>query len=151
MILMMSYGVLLRRSYLECSFLKAADPMLRCCRKVIPSSFCKIKMSYSENATLLLFPRRQWRERKDHYGEMFQMDGSHHDWFEGRGPKCALMASTDDVTGIVHARFYEYEGTIPAMDSFKRYVTQYGIPMSVYLDKHTTYKSLEMTSGRQNR
>ena len=33
---------------------------------------------------------RQWRERKAHYGEMLQMDGSHHDWFEGRGPEvCA--------------------------------------------------------------
>lgn len=84
---------------------------------------------------------RQWRERKDHYGEMLQMDGSHHDWFEGRGPKCVLMGYIDDATGGVYGRFYEYEGTIPAMDSFKRYSTKYGLPMSVYLDKHTTYKS----------
>jgi len=84
---------------------------------------------------------RQWRERKDHYGEMLQMDGSHHDWFEGRGPKCVLMGYIDDATGRVYGRFYDYEGTIPAMDSFKRYITEYGIPMSVYLDKHTTYKS----------
>ena len=34
---------------------------------------------------------RQWRERKHHCGEMVQMDGSHHDWFEGRGPRCVLM------------------------------------------------------------
>jgi transposase len=84
---------------------------------------------------------RQWRERKDHYGEMLQMDGSHHDWFEGRGPQCVLMAYIDDATGKVYGRFYDYEGTIPAMDSFKRYITTYGLPMSVYLDKHTTYKS----------
>jgi transposase len=84
---------------------------------------------------------RQWRERKEHYGEMLQMDGSHHDWFEGRGPKCVLMAYIDDATGRVYGRFYSYEGTIPAMDSFKRYITKYGLPMSVYLDKHTTYKS----------
>ena len=84
---------------------------------------------------------RQWRERKDHYGEMLQMDGSHHDWFEGRGPKCVLMGYIDDATGSVYGRFYDYEGTIPAMDSFKRYITEYGLPMSVYLDKHTTYKS----------
>jgi transposase len=84
---------------------------------------------------------RQWRERKDHYGEMLQMDGSHHDWFEGRGPLCVLMAYIDDATGSVYGRFYDYEGTIPAMDSFKRYITTYGLPMSVYLDKHTTYKS----------
>ena len=84
---------------------------------------------------------RQWRERKDHYGEMLQMDGSHHDWFEGRGPKCVLMGYIDDATGSVYGRFYGYEGTIPAMDSLKRYITEYGLPMSVYLDKHTTYKS----------
>lgn len=84
---------------------------------------------------------RQWRERKDHYGEMVQMDGSHHDWLEGRGPRCVFMGYIDDATGRVYGRFYEYEGTIPAMDSFKRYIKKYGIPMSVYLDKHTTYKS----------
>lgn len=84
---------------------------------------------------------RQWRERKHHFGEMLQIDGSHHDWFEGRGPECVLMGYTDDATGKVYARFYEYEGTMPAMDSFKRYVKRYGIPVNVYLDKHTTYKS----------
>jgi transposase len=84
---------------------------------------------------------RQWRERKDCYGEMLQMDGSHHDWFEGRGPRCVLMAYSDDATGSVYGRFYDYEGTIPAMDSFTRYITKHGVPMSVYLDKHTTYKS----------
>ena len=84
---------------------------------------------------------RQWRERKDCYGEMLQMDGSHHDWFEGRGPRCVLMAYSDDATGSVYGRFYDYEGTIPAMDSFTRYITKHGVPMSVYLDKHTTYKA----------
>lgn len=84
---------------------------------------------------------RQWRERRDHCGEMIQMDGSHHDWFEGRGPKCVFMGYIDDATNRVYGRFYGYEGTIPAMDSFKRYIKKYGIPMSVYLDKHTTYKS----------
>jgi len=84
---------------------------------------------------------RQWRERKSSLGEMLQLDGSHHDWFEGRRPKCVLMAYIDDATSKVYGRFYEYEGTIPAMDSFKRYIRKHGIPMSVYMDKHTTYKS----------
>jgi len=69
------------------------------------------------------------------------MDGSEEDWFEGRGPKCVLMGYIDDATGIPYGRFYTYEGTIPAMDSFKRYIKRRGIPVSVYLDKHTTYKS----------
>jgi hypothetical protein len=84
---------------------------------------------------------RQWRERKEHLGEMVQMDGSHHDWLEGRGPACVLMGYIDDATGRGFGRFYEYEGTRPAMDSFGRYIQRYGIPLKVYLDKHTTYKS----------
>jgi hypothetical protein len=72
---------------------------------------------------------------------MVQMDGSHHDWLEGRGPKLVLMGYVDDATSRVYGRFYDYEGTLPAMDSFKRYVEKYGLPMSVYLDRHTTYKS----------
>ncbi|MEK6816818.1 MAG: ISNCY family transposase, partial [Nanoarchaeota archaeon] len=48
-------------------------------------------------------PHRQWRERKHHYGQMVQMDGSHHDWFEGRGPWCVLMGYIDDATGIPFA------------------------------------------------
>jgi hypothetical protein len=86
-------------------------------------------------------PHRQWRERRAHYGEMIQIDGSHHDWFEGRGEPCVLMGYIDDATGIPFARFYSYEGTVPAMDSFKRYIKKQGLPLSVYLDKHTTYKS----------
>jgi len=86
-------------------------------------------------------PHRQWRERKHSFGEMIQMDGSHHDWFEGRGPACVLMGYIDDATGRPFARFYPYEGTLPAMDSFKRYIEKYGMPVSIYLDKHPTYKS----------
>jgi transposase len=84
---------------------------------------------------------RQWRPRKDCFGEMVQLDGSHHDWLEGRGSKLVLMAYIDDATNTTYARFYDYEGTMPAMDSFKGYVRKYGLPISVYLDRHTTYKS----------
>lgn len=84
---------------------------------------------------------RQRRERKEYCGQMVQMDGSHHDWLEGRGIRLVLMGYIDDATNRVFGRFYEYEGTIPALDSFKRYCLKYGIPQSVYLDKHTTYKS----------
>jgi len=91
-------------------------------------------------------PHRRWRARKEHCGEMIQVDGSHHDWFEGRGPKCVLMGYIDDATSRVHARFYEYEGTFPAMDSFKRYILRYGLPISVYFDRHPTYKSTKKES-----
>jgi len=69
------------------------------------------------------------------------MDGSHHDWFEGRGPECVLMGYIDDATGRPFGRFYPYEGTLPAMGGLKRYIEKFGIPVSVYLDKHPTYKS----------
>lgn len=84
---------------------------------------------------------RRWRTRKECFGEMVQMDGSHHAWLEDRGPQLVLMGYSDDATGIVHGQFYDYEGTLPALDSFKRYVRKYGLPLSIYLDKHTTYKS----------
>jgi len=84
---------------------------------------------------------RQWRERKGHRGEMVQIDGSHHAWFEGRGDPCVLMGYIDDATGDTFGRFYDYEGTMPAMDSFKRYIRKRGLPLKVYLDKHSTYKS----------
>jgi hypothetical protein len=86
-------------------------------------------------------PHRAWRERRGHRGELVQLDGSHHDWFEGRGPRCVLMAYIDDASSRVFARFYEDEGTIPAMDSCRRYVTRYGLPLAIYADQHTTYQS----------
>ena len=67
-----------------------------------------------------------WRERKAHVGEMVQMDGSHHDWLEGRGPKMALMSYVDDATGRAWGRFYAYEGVYPAMDSLRGYLGLWG-------------------------
>ena len=84
---------------------------------------------------------RQWRERKGYRGEMVQMDGSHHRWFEDRGDPCVLMGYIDDATGDTFGGFYDHEGTMPAMDSFKRYIRKRGLPLKVYLDKHSTYKS----------
>jgi len=89
---------------------------------------------------------RHWRPRRSCFGEMVQIDGSHHDWLEGRGPRLVLMGYIDDATNTVHARFYDHEGTRPALDSFSRYVQQYGIPLSVYLDNHSTYKSTQAAS-----
>jgi len=86
-------------------------------------------------------PHRQWRQRKDYFGEMVQVDGSHHDWLEGRGPWLVFMEYIDDATGITFGRFYNYEGTMPAMDSLMRYIERYGIPQSIYIDRHSTYKS----------
>jgi transposase len=91
-------------------------------------------------------PHRQWRPRRNCFGTLVQMDGSHHDWLEGRGPKLVLMGSIDDATNTAAGRFYDHEGTVPALDSFRRWVERYGIPASVYLDKHTTYRSPQRPS-----
>jgi len=84
---------------------------------------------------------RQWRERKHRYGEMVQWDGSHHPWLEERGHECVLIGQIDDATGIKSGQFYDFEGTIPAFTSLKLYIKEHGIPHSIYLDRHTTYKS----------
>src|SRR3989344_1071445 len=84
---------------------------------------------------------RRWRERKHHFGEMIQMDGSCHAWFADRGPKCVMMGYIDDATGTKYGLFSPYEGTLPALDSLWRYIERYGIPFSIYLDRHSTYKA----------
>ena len=91
-------------------------------------------------------PHRHWRPRRACFGELVQIDGSHHDWLEGRGPKLVLMGYIDDATNTVHARFYDHEGTRPAFDSFQRYLRRYGIPSSVYVDQHSTYKAIQPLS-----
>ena len=63
---------------------------------------------------------RAWRERKEHAGELVQMDGSHHDWFEGRREKAVLMVMVDDATSGTLARFFDGETTRAAMETFQR-------------------------------
>ena len=74
-------------------------------------------------------PYRAWRARKAPVGEWVPVDGSPHDGFEGRGPRCGLMAYLDEARSQVCARLYTYEGTIPAMDR-------------VETDKHRTSRAL---------
>lgn len=70
-------------------------------------------------------PHRAWRCSEGfHLGELVQLDGVHHDWVEMRGATFVSMAYFDDATSPVFARFYDYEGTIRAMDSFRRHIWQ---------------------------
>ena len=84
---------------------------------------------------------RQWRERKAQLGEMVQMDGSEHDWFEGRRERATLMVMIDDATNRVYARFFEGETTEAAMESFGRYSRRYGLPCSLYVDRDSIYRT----------
>src|ERR1035437_2050415 len=77
-------------------------------------------------------PHRSRRERRACQGELVQMDGSTHDWFEGRqgALPCVLFVTVDDATGRVLCRFYASENTTAAFDLFGRYVQLQGLPVA---------------------
>jgi len=83
---------------------------------------------------------RQRRERRPQIGELIQMDGSEHDWFEGRGSRAVLMVMIDDASNRTYARFYEGETTMAAMDIFERYALRYGLPRELYVDRDSIYR-----------
>lgn len=82
---------------------------------------------------------RAWRARRPHFGELVQMDGSHHRWFEGRGQKCCLMVMIDDATGIRMSLFSEQETTEAAMRLLWMWIKRYGVPRSLYTDKKNVF------------
>jgi len=81
------------------------------------------------------------RPRRACAGELVQMDGSWHDWLEGRGPWCCLMVMIDDATGRVTARFYEKETLNASFDLFGRYVKARWLPRALYVDKAGIYRA----------
>ncbi len=84
---------------------------------------------------------RQWRERRPCVGELVQLDGSDHDWFEGRGPRCALVIFIDDATSrILYAEFVSVENTFNLMSTTKQYLLNHGRPIALYVDKDGIYK-----------
>ena len=86
-------------------------------------------------------PHRQWRERRAHWGELVQMDGSEHDWFEGRRARASMMVMIDDATNWTHAKFFESETTAAAMSVFQEYVGYYGLPRALYVDRDSIYET----------
>jgi transposase len=82
---------------------------------------------------------RQRRERKAHFGELVQMDGSHHKWFEDRGEERCLMDMVDDATGNTQALLSEEETTAAAMEVLWAWVERYGIPKALYVDWKNVY------------
>jgi transposase len=83
---------------------------------------------------------RSWRERKECFGQMVQMDGSHHDWFEGRREKAVLMVMVDDATNRTVARFFEEESTRAAYDVLEVWAKEHGLPSSLYVDRDSIYR-----------
>lgn len=91
---------------------------------------------------------RSWRERRAHFGELVQLDGSHHEWFEKRGERCCLMKLIDDATSKRMARLSEEETIFSAMELLWRWIDRYGIPRALYTDKKNVYVVDEKTRQR---
>ncbi len=86
-------------------------------------------------------PRFKRRERREHFGELVQMDGSFHDWLEGRGPVGCLMTMTDDATGKVFAQVSKEETLWAAVNLLRGWIELYGIPRALYTDCKNLYHS----------
>lgn len=89
---------------------------------------------------------RSWRERRAHFGELLQMDGSHHEWFEQRAPgRCCLLKLIDDASSKRMVRFSEQETIFAAMELLWKWIDRYGLPRALYTDKKNVYVVDEKT------
>jgi len=92
------------------------------------------------------------RERRPRMGELIQIDGTPHDWFEGKAAKCTLMVFIDDATSkLLDLQFYPTEGTQAYMEGLRRYIKAYGRPVALYSDRHSslTVNTVDAQSGEQ--
>jgi transposase len=83
---------------------------------------------------------RRRRERKEHFGEMVQMDGSFHPWLEERGPEGCLIDMVDDATNRTWAQLGEQETIWAVADSLRAWIERYGVPLALYVDWKNLYK-----------
>lgn len=83
----------------------------------------------------------QRRMRRPSYGELIQIDGSPHDWFENRGPRCTLIVFIDDATSALMAlRFAPAETTRAYMETLRGYLNDHGVPLALYSDRHSIFR-----------
>ncbi|WP_332852299.1 ISNCY family transposase [Duganella sp. S19_KUP01_CR8] len=83
----------------------------------------------------------QPRNRRDCIGELIQIDGSDHDWFEGRAPACTLLVYIDDATSrLMHLHFTYSESTFSYFEATRAYLERYGKPVAFYSDKATVFR-----------
>jgi transposase len=83
---------------------------------------------------------RKRRERRQHFGDLVQMDGSFHAWFEERGARGCLMNMVDDATGTTCARLGEQETIWAAARVLRSWIEKYGVPRALYTDWKNVYK-----------
>ena len=93
---------------------------------------------------------QQRRQRRECRGELVQLDGSHHDWFEGRGDgKCCLLVYIDDATGeLLHLEFVPSESTFALMAATRRYVIRHGRPLALYTDKAGVFRNASRSRSK---
>ena len=83
----------------------------------------------------------QLRPRRGQEGELIQIDGSEHEWFEGRGPYCTLLTFIDDATSkIMHLKFVKSENVFDYLQAAREYIELYGRPLAFYSDKHGVFR-----------
>ena len=82
---------------------------------------------------------RRRRMRRTQEGALLQLDGSVHDWLEGRGPKFTLIGAIDDATGRIWASFQEAEDSAGYFELLKGIVQENGVPLAIYTDKHAVF------------
>ena len=94
-------------------------------------------------------PAHQMRDRRACFGELVQIDGSDHDWFEGRGPRCTLLVFIDDATGqLLELWFVPHESFFGYAEAARHYFERYGKPLAFYSDKHGIFRvNQEQTTG----
>lgn len=85
------------------------------------------------------YPFRQRRERRLHFGELVQMDGSIHHWFGQELPLSCLVKLIDDATGIRQGHMAEGETTEACMRALWQWIDRYGIPKALYTDKKNVF------------
>lgn len=91
-------------------------------------------------------PRHRRRERKAHFGELVQLDGSFHDWFEGRAARACVMTMVDDATGRTLVRFGAEETTWAAAGVLQAWIATYGVPRALYTDWKNVYRRAPTTN-----
>ena len=83
----------------------------------------------------------QPRLRRECFGELIQIDGSDHHWFEDRGPSCTLLVFIDDATStLMHLEFVKSESTFSYFGALEAYLHTHGRPVAFYSDKHTVFR-----------
>jgi hypothetical protein len=95
----------------------------------------------------LWLPRKQRKRfhqprlRRECFGELIQIDGSDHHWFEDRGPRCTLLVFIDDATStLMHLRFVKSEATFTYFEALEGYLSEHGRPVAFYSDKHSVFR-----------